>query len=949
MNFRIALILGFACGCSVVAWGQAQPSFSEFTVPTATSGPIAITSGPDGALWFTEFFTNQIGRVTTQGAFTEFPIRTAASGPTGITTGTDGALWFIESAANQIGRISIAGVVTEFALPTPQSGANAITTGPDGAVWFTENLANKIGRISAAGVLNEYVLPTPQSGPYGITAGSDGGVWFTEYNTNKLGRITSGGIFSEFPIPTILSGLTDITTGSDGALWFIALSTLHIGSMTTSGAVSYYLIPGTNGHPTGITAGSDGAIWFIQLTGILERVTTAGVFTPYFAPASGIRSPTSGPDGAIWFTDYLNSKIGRAGIAGEVAAPMVSQAALPKGLAGIAYTTQLAATGGTPPYSNWTITSGGLPPGLTLNSATGVVSGTPSFAGITNFGVTVRDSVGQTSTAQNLSITINTLSCTYSLGAGNQAFASTGGSGSVTVNATAGCQWTVSGQPTWVTVVSGGVATGNGSVTFSVAPNPTNIALSTTLTVAGLPFTIQEGASTTPIFIGSMPHLVAEGGWLTTFTFVNKSAAAAQTRLNLYDPSGNPLALPLTLPQQSAVPNTASVVNQTLAANASLIVQASGPAPQYLEGSAQLSATGAVDGFAIFHFNPSQQEAVVPMETRNASSYVLAFDNTNNVLTGVALENISTGQSGIPVIIRNDAGAILTTGSITLPANGHESFVLSTVYPSTANIRGTIEFDTPPLAQISVLGIRYTPPGTLTTIPALANVTTGGAGLFAHVASGGGWQTTFVLVNTSATPTQAQLLLYGDNGVPLVLPLTFTQTGATSTASSVTQTIPAYSSLWIQGGPVGAALQTGSAQLKTNGNVSGYAIFRYNLNGQEAAVPAETRNAGYYVIPFDNTSGTVTGVAVNSMSSQSVVVPVVIRNDLGNQIGTSTLLLNANGHTSFTLADPAQGFPVTANIRGTIEFDAPAGAEISVLGIRTPPALTFTTLPALAN
>jgi hypothetical protein len=39
----------------------------------------------------------------------------------------------------------------------------------------------------------------------------------------------------------------------------------------------------------------------------------------------------------------------------------------------------------------------------------------------------------------------------------------------------------------------------------------------------------------------------------------------------------------------------------------------------------------------------------------------------------------------------------------------------------------------------------------------------------------------------------------------------------------------------------------------------------------------------------------------------------------------------------------------TANIRGTIEFDTPAGAQIGALGIRIPVAHTFTTLPALAK
>jgi hypothetical protein len=45
----------------------------------------------------------------------------------------------------------------------------------------------------------------------------------------------------------------------------------------------------------------------------------------------------------------------------------------------------------------------------------------------------------------------------------------------------------------------------------------------------------------------------------------------------------------------------------------------------------------------------------------------------------------------------------------------------------------------------------------------------------------------------------------------------------------------------------------------------------------------------------------------------------------------------------------ATQYPATAGIRGTIDFDTPAGAEIGVLGIRSPPALTFTTLPALAK
>ena len=96
-------------------------------------------------------------------------------------------------------------------------------------------------------------------------------------------------------------------------------------------------------------------------------------------------------------------------------------------------------------------------------------------------------------------------------------------------------------------------------------------------------------------------------------------------------------------------------------------------------------------------------------------------------------------------------------------------FVLPTQFSETANLRDTIEFDRPAGGQISVLGIRFTPPGTLTTVPALTSGT--GGGLAAHVASGNGWETTFVLVNLSATAQTAVLKVFDNFGNPLLLPL----------------------------------------------------------------------------------------------------------------------------------------------------------------------------------
>ena len=53
----------------------------EFPIPTAGSSPRSIAVGPDGNLWFTELFGNNIGRITRTGVFTEFPVPTSFGGP----------------------------------------------------------------------------------------------------------------------------------------------------------------------------------------------------------------------------------------------------------------------------------------------------------------------------------------------------------------------------------------------------------------------------------------------------------------------------------------------------------------------------------------------------------------------------------------------------------------------------------------------------------------------------------------------------------------------------------------------------------------------------------------------------------------------------------------------------------------------------------------------------
>ncbi len=82
---------------------------------------------------------------------------------------------------------------------------------------------------------------------------------------------------------------------------------------------------------------------------------------------------------------------------------VTTDASLPAATAGVDYSQALAAIAGTSPYT-WTLTSGSLPPGLTLSSA-GLISGRPTTPGDFNFTVQVLDSAG-VSASKALSISV---------------------------------------------------------------------------------------------------------------------------------------------------------------------------------------------------------------------------------------------------------------------------------------------------------------------------------------------------------------------------------------------------------------------------------------------------------------------------------------------------------------------------------------------------------------
>jgi len=422
----------------------------------------------------------------------------------------------------------------------------------------------------------------------------------------------------------------------------------------------------------------------------------------------------------------------------------------------------------------------------------------------------------------------------------------------------------------------------------------------------------------------TISHVADGQGWRSTIILVNTDTVAAPYTVSFWKDTGTAgsgigsSAFSLVLTPASAP------LSGTIPVGGSVTIQTADSDPNNLtEGWAQVTSSNAIDGTAIFRYDPTSQEAAVPLLTSGGKSLEIPYQVGSGFALGVALANPSAQTATVMEITRDLNGNTLNIRTLTIAPMSH----FATNPPALTNLTGSgvVEYD----SNVSIygLGIRLDVNAFTSIDAVLPQVSS--TKTISHVADGMGWRSSILLVNTGTVAAPYTVNFWKDSGTAGsgIGSSTFSLV-LTATSAPLSGTIPIGGSVTIQTADSDPNnLTEGWAQVTSSQSIDGTAIFRYDPTSQEAAVPLLISGGKSLEIPYQVGSGFALGVALANPSAQTATVMEITRDLNGNTLNIRTLTIAPMSHF-------ATNPPALTNLTGSgvVEYDS--NVSIYGLGIR---------------
>jgi hypothetical protein len=291
--------------------------------------------------------------------------------------------------------LTLNGATLSGTPPTAFSYQFAITAtdflGAQGTASFTLPV-NPVPAVTATS------LPATTSGlQYLQTLAATGGTLPLTWNGNNVpGWLTLSG--------PVLSGVVPVVSSASQYAFGVSVTDFRGVSTQLQPFTVTVNPPVTITTPTPLPQATPGVVYSVAFaaTGGTGPLTWTASALPSWLSLSGNTVNGTPPTSAIGtpvtiairVTDTLGAFDARSYPVTLGSPPPAISGTMPAWTVNRAYSANLIASGGTPPYKNWSVTSGALPGGLQVDSTSGSVTGTPASVGTATFTIGVTDSKG---------------------------------------------------------------------------------------------------------------------------------------------------------------------------------------------------------------------------------------------------------------------------------------------------------------------------------------------------------------------------------------------------------------------------------------------------------------------------------------------------------------------------------------------------------------------------